>query len=110
MRKSSLFIVFTLFTRAILGQQSDSAFIKQISNEILTNGKAYENLRYLTKNIGARLAGSPGMVESEQWGLKVMQESGADKALGKRRKRRSLCFLSSGFKTGYKCEQDTKGA
>jgi len=80
MRKSSLFIVFTLFTRAILGQQSDSAFIKQISNEILTNGKAYENLRYLTKNIGARLAGSPGMVKSEQWGLKVMQESGADKA------------------------------
>jgi len=80
MRKSSLFIVFTLFTRAILGQQSDSAFIKQISNEILTNGKAYENLRYLTKKIGARLAGSPGMVESEQWGLKVMQESGADKA------------------------------
>lgn len=80
MRKSSLFIVFTLFTRAILGQQSDSVFIKQISNEILTNGKAYENLRYLTKNIGARLAGSPGMVKSEQWGLKVMQESGADKA------------------------------
>lgn len=80
MRKSSLFIVFTLFTRAILGQQSDSAFIKQISNEILTNGKAYENLRYLTKKIGARLAGSPGMVKSEQWGLKVMQESGADKA------------------------------
>lgn len=80
MRKSSLFIVFTLFTRAILGQQSDSAFIKQISNEILANGKAYENLRYLTKNIGARLAGSPGMVKSEQWGLKVMQESGADKA------------------------------
>ena len=80
MRKSSLFIVFTLFTRAILGQQSDSAFIKQISNEILANGKAYENLRYLTKKIGARLAGSPGMVKSEQWGLKVMQESGADKA------------------------------
>ncbi|MBK8140991.1 MAG: M20/M25/M40 family metallo-hydrolase [Chitinophagaceae bacterium] len=80
MRKSSLFIVFTLFTRAILGQQSDSVFIKQISNEILTNGKAYENLRYLTKKIGARLAGSPGMVKSEQWGLKVMQESGADKA------------------------------
>ncbi|HQV59786.1 MAG TPA: M20/M25/M40 family metallo-hydrolase [Chitinophagaceae bacterium] len=80
MRKSSLFIVFTLFTRAILGQQSDSAFIKQISNEILTNGKAYENLRYLTKKIGARLAGSSGMVKSEQWGLKVMQESGADKA------------------------------
>ncbi len=46
----------------------------------LVNGKAYENLRHLTKKIGARLAGSQGMVKAEQWGLKVMQESGADKA------------------------------
>ncbi len=61
-------------------QKEDSIFIKRISDEILMNGKAYENLRHLTKKIGARLAGSQGMVKSEQWGLKVMQESGADKA------------------------------
>lgn len=61
-------------------QKEDSIFIKGISDEILTNGKAYENLRHLTKKIGARLAGSPGMVKSEQWALRVMQESGADKA------------------------------
>ena len=54
--------------------------IQRISDEILINGKAYENLRYLTKQIGARLAGSPEMVKAEQWGLKMMQESGADKA------------------------------
>ena len=64
----------------VFGQKEDSIFIKQISNEVLTNGKAYENLRYLTKQIGGRLAGSPGMVKAEQWGLKVMQESGADRA------------------------------
>lgn len=54
--------------------------IKKISDEILVNGKAYENLRYLTKQIGGRLAGSPQMVKAEQWGLMTMQESGADKA------------------------------
>ncbi|HLG38709.1 MAG TPA: M20/M25/M40 family metallo-hydrolase, partial [Chitinophagaceae bacterium] len=58
----------------------DSVFIKKISDEILVNGKAYENLRGLTKTIGARLAGSPQMVKAEKWGLKTMQESGADKA------------------------------
>jgi hypothetical protein len=51
-----------------------------VADEILMNGKAYENLRHLTKKVGARLAGSQGMVKAEQWGLKVMQESGADKA------------------------------
>lgn len=61
-------------------QKEDSLQIKRISDEILVNGKAYENLHYLTKNIGGRLAGSPGMVKAEQWGLKTMQESGADKA------------------------------
>ncbi len=34
----------------------------------------------LPKQIGGRLAGSQGMVKAEQWGLKAMQESGADKA------------------------------
>ncbi len=53
--------------------------IRRIADEILVNGKAYENLRHLTKQIGARLAGSPGMVKAEQWGFKTMQESGAEK-------------------------------
>ncbi|HUR65821.1 MAG TPA: M20/M25/M40 family metallo-hydrolase [Chitinophagaceae bacterium] len=78
----------SLFTGAVLlflsfqvnAQVEDSSFIKKISDEILSNGKAYENLRHLTKQIGGRLAGSPGMVKAEQWGLKMMQESGADKA------------------------------
>jgi carboxypeptidase Q len=64
----------------VFAQNDDSILIKRISDEILSNGKAYENLRYLTKQIGPRLAGSPGMVKSEQWGLRLMQESGADAA------------------------------
>lgn len=61
-------------------QNTDSVFIKKMADEILTNGKAYENLRQLTKNIGGRLSGSVSMVKAEKWGLSKMQESGADKA------------------------------
>jgi hypothetical protein len=70
-----LFISVNLFA-----QNEDSLFIRQIADEILINGKAYDNLHYLTKKIGGRLSGSPKMVKAEQWGLKTMQESGADKA------------------------------
>jgi carboxypeptidase Q len=80
MRAMSLVLFFSLLCTTIYGQNVDSFFIKKISDEILTNGKAYENLRHLTKKIGSRLTGSPGMVKSEIWGLKTMQESGADKA------------------------------
>jgi len=61
-------------------QQEDSIFIKRLSDEIFINGKAYDNLRDLTKKIGARLTGSPQMVKAESWGLKTLQQSGADKA------------------------------
>lgn len=76
----SLLPLFFLYSIAAFTQQEDSILIKQISDEILTHGKAYDNLRYLTKQIGGRLAGSPGMVKAEQWGLKTIQASGADKA------------------------------
>ncbi len=68
------------YSIAAFSQKEDSIFIKRLSDEILTNGKAYDNLRDLTKKIGGRLTGSPQMVKAEQWGLKTLQESGADKA------------------------------
>ncbi len=80
MRKLLLILLLSVFGLSVLAQKEDSTFIKRISDEILVNGRAYENLRHLTKKIGGRLAGSPGMVKAEQWGLKVMKESGADKA------------------------------
>ena len=61
-------------------QNTDSIFIKKIANEVLTNGKAYDLLRQLTKTIGGRLTGSPQMYQAEQWGLQVMKNSGADAA------------------------------
>jgi hypothetical protein len=75
--------VFVILAFAIAGksfsQKDDSLMIKKISDEILTNGKAYDNLRHLTKQIGARLSGSTQMIQAENWGMLLMNESGADK-------------------------------
>ncbi len=60
-------------------QVEDSTFIRKIADEILVNGKAYENLRVLCKTVGARLAGSTGMYKAEDWGVKTLKAMGADK-------------------------------
>jgi carboxypeptidase Q len=73
-------VLFLLFLLPAGAQNDDSLMISRISSEIMVNGKAYDNLFHLTKKIGARLAGSQGMVKSEKWGLKAMQEAGADTA------------------------------
>ena len=62
-----------------MAQSSDEALIKKISDEILRNGKAYELLRQLTKEVGGRLAGSPQFARAVQWGKTTMEQQGADK-------------------------------
>ncbi len=60
-------------------QKDDSLMIRKIADEILTNGKAYEYLRVLCKTVGGRVAGSPQMAKAEAWGVKSLQDAGADK-------------------------------
>jgi hypothetical protein len=79
MKKTVIALLPFLFSVAVYSQNDDSILIKKISDEILVNGKAYDNLKHLTKKIGGRLAGSPQMAMAEQWGEKLMKESGADK-------------------------------
>ncbi len=80
--KKLVFIIITfLSTSTVFSQVDDSIMIKRISDEILSNGKAYDNLRHLTKKIGGRLAGSPQMIMAEQWGEQLMRSSGADKVI-----------------------------
>jgi len=71
-----LLAAFTCFT--CFAQSEDSLMIKKIADEILLNGKAPQNLYTLCKSIGTRLSGSTGMYKAEAWGLKVLQESGAE--------------------------------
>jgi hypothetical protein len=61
--------------------KDDSLFIHKIAVNILSNDAAYNNLHYLTKNIGARLAGSPQMVLAENWGAKTLKDAGADNVI-----------------------------
>ncbi|MEO5562095.1 MAG: peptidase M28 family protein, partial [Chitinophagaceae bacterium] len=79
MRRLTLVILALSVSVLLRAQQEDSIFISRIATEVLLNGKAYDNLRDLTKKIGARLTGSPQMSKAEKWGQQVLQNSGADK-------------------------------
>jgi hypothetical protein len=57
----------------------DSLVIKKMSDEILTNGKAYDLLYELTKKIGGRLAGSPQQQNAAVWGKRNMEAMSPDK-------------------------------
>jgi len=80
MKKSLLTVVILLMVCTLNAQNDDSIFIRRIADEVLVNGKAYDDLRVLTKQIGGRLSGSPQMVQAEQWGLKIFQSLRPDKA------------------------------
>jgi hypothetical protein len=64
-------------TQAQINQ--DSITIKKMSDEIMTNGKAYDLLRQLTKQIGGRLAGSPQQQNAAIWGQRNMAVFAPDK-------------------------------
>jgi hypothetical protein len=80
MKKLIAFTSSVVISVAALAQNADSAFIRRIADEVLTNGQSYEDLRVLTKQIGARLSGSPQMVKAEQWGLQTLKALDPDKA------------------------------
>ncbi len=80
MRKIQLGFLAFFICSYCLGQKEDSLMIRHIANEILLHGKAYDNLHDLTKKIGGRLTASPQFYKAEQWGLKTLQQSGADKS------------------------------
>jgi len=80
MRKLFIIVFVFFLCGSSFAQNDDSIMIRRIADEILLHSKAYDNLHDLTKNVGARLSGSPGFYKAEQWGLKVLQQSGADKA------------------------------
>jgi hypothetical protein len=62
-------------------QNEDSLKIRAIANEILLHSTAYENLRVLTKQVGARLSGSPQTYKAEAWGHKALDQAGSDRVI-----------------------------
>lgn len=71
-------LLFAILISTSAVAQTDSATIKKIFNDALTNGKSYSNLEYLCKKIGGRLAGSPQAQQAVEWTFKAMKEAGAD--------------------------------
>jgi len=72
-----LLVPFFGLSQATEPSNADAAYIKKLSDEILTNGKAYDLLYELTKKVGGRIAGSPAMYKAETWGVNAFQQLGA---------------------------------
>jgi carboxypeptidase Q len=78
MRRLFLLVVSLPFIAQAQVNQ-DSITIKKMADEIMTNGKAYDLLRELTKKIGGRLAGSPQQQNAAVWGKRNMEAYNPDK-------------------------------
>ena len=61
-----------------VAQQNDSITLKKISDDIMTRGVAYENLRFICKKIGPRLSGSAQGAKAVKETARMMREMGAD--------------------------------
>lgn len=77
-----MFLCICLST-PLIGQQkptaeTDAFFIRQIYDEALTNGQAYDWLTFLTTKIGGRLAGSPQSLAAVEYGRQMLDTLGMD--------------------------------
>lgn len=63
---------------AVLFGQNHEENIKKLYDEALTNGHAYENLRFLCKEIGSRLSGSPEAAAAVEYTRQLMESYGFD--------------------------------
>lgn len=57
---------------------NDSEVIKRLFTEALNKGKAYEDLRFMCKNIGHRLSGSVAAQKAVEYTQKLMRDYGFD--------------------------------
>lgn len=79
MKKSAGMLLTGFFiVSAALGQSSDSLSIRNIVNDIMKRGAAYENLRFLCKQVGPRLSGSAQGLKAVKETARMMKELGAD--------------------------------
>jgi carboxypeptidase Q len=75
--KCCLFGLFTIVSLQVFGQ-TDSVQLRQLSVEIMQRSMAYENLRFLCKQVGPRLSGSVGAQKAVEATARMLWEAGAD--------------------------------
>ena len=78
MKKFFASLITGLFFINGFAQSEDSIILRRIADDILINGKAYEDLRYLCKKIGPRLSGSENAQKAVEATAKMLKEAGAD--------------------------------
>lgn len=74
--KKTLWIL--LFLPMLTYGQGHEARLKTIYDTELSSGHTYENLRYLCKEIGNRLSGSPSAAAAVEWTKQLMESYGFD--------------------------------
>jgi hypothetical protein len=79
MKRKFTFLISSLLLSANLIHAQDSLMIRKIYDEALVNGKSYESLRYLCKNIGQRISGSANAQKAVEYSKKLMESYGFDK-------------------------------
>ena len=77
MKIASLFFVL-LLTVSAEAQSNDSTFIKSLFNKALLEGNAYEDLRSLCKDVGARLSGSAEADMAIHWAKNKLESYNFD--------------------------------
>jgi carboxypeptidase Q len=72
--------LLAVFVMPFVNAQSaaDSILIRRMADDILRKNAAYENLRFLCKNVGSRLSGSAGAEKAVTETARMLREAGAD--------------------------------
>jgi carboxypeptidase Q len=78
MKKTPLLVLTCLLTLVAGAQQKDSVVLKSIYNEVLSNGKCYQNLDHLSNKIGGRLSGSPQAQQAVEYTYRLMKDYAFD--------------------------------
>ena len=78
-RKASPSVKAPVAPAAVRPDRADSVAFRKLFDEALLRGESYENLRYLTGTIGARLSGSPQAQQAVDWGKATMEKAGFDR-------------------------------
>ncbi|MVM35099.1 M20/M25/M40 family metallo-hydrolase [Spirosoma sp. HMF4905] len=79
MMKQTITLLLILCISYAQAQNADSVTIRKFYNEALANGKSYEWLRHLTKQVGPRLSGSTGAQKAVDWTKQLMEQEGFDR-------------------------------